>query len=360
MPTRVPSTSPLRAPSLTVPSAANVIAGPPVPPLDRVKLFDADEWEEFVLEWADSLSERYECVERHGGPGDLGCDVVAYVRDGGGTWDNFQCKHYNRRLTPGDVWLEIAKLVVHTQQGSLSIPEHYVFVAPQGAGTTLAKQLRRPDEMRSGLLAAWHKSCRTRIFSGMPVELDEDLRAYIAEFDFSIFSAMPPLRLIDEHAETRWHVARFGSGLPPRPPVATPPFSPTTEEAIYVGELLGAYGEHLGQPVASVSDLDSHAQLAEHFDDARIAFYSAESLRVFSRDTLPPGSFGALQEDVQFGIKDDVRYAHPDGYARVQAATKTAQSLALSGHALGSAASVRDRHGICHQLANDGRLRWTT
>jgi hypothetical protein len=171
---------------------------------------------------------------------------------------------------------------------------------------------------------------------------------------------MPPLQLIDEHAETRWHVARFGSALPPRPPVPAPPSSPTTDEATYVGELLGAYGEHLDQAVASVSDLDGHHSLAEHFDDARIAFYSAESLRVFSRDTLPPGSFNALQDDVHVGIKDDVRYSHSDGYERVRAATRTAQSLALAGHALGSTASVRDRHGICHQLANDGKVRWTT
>jgi hypothetical protein len=360
VPERVPSTSPLRAPSAMTPSSANVIAGPPVAAIDRLKLFDAGQWEKFVLEWADSLRTRYESVEQHGGPNDLGCDVVAYLRDGAGTWDNYQCKHYDHRLTPGDVWTEIAKLLVHTHRGALSVPERYVFVAPQGAGTTLAKLLRRPDQLRADLVDVWDKKCRTRITSGAPVELDDALRAYIASFDFSIFSALPPLRLLDEHAQTRWYIARFGSGLPPRPAIPAPPAAPTAEEVVYVGELLGAYGEYLGRQLGSASDLKGNAVLAEHFGDARIAFYSAEGLRVFSRDTLPPRSFDALQDDVYAGIKNEVHHPHPDGYTRVLAVTKTAQSLALTAHALSNATTVRDRHGICHQLANDGKVRWTT
>lgn len=360
MPPRVPSTSPLPVPSAPVPSGSDVIAGPPIAAIDRLKLYNGGQWEQFVLEWADSLRSQYESVEQHGGAGDLGCDVVAYLRNGEGAWDNYQCKHYDHRLAPGDVWPEIGKLVVHTHRGALSVPQAYVFVAPQGAGTKLAKLLRQPDALRAGLLEAWDKTCRTRIASGAPVELDDALRAYIDAFDFSVFSALPPLRLIDEHARTRWHVARFGSGLPARPAAPTPPPAPAMEEAKYVGELLGAYAEHVGTPVASVADLDAHVPLAEHFGDARIAFYSAEGLRLFSRDTLPPGSFARLQDDVHAGIKDDVRHPHADGYARLLAATKTAQSLALSAHALANAATVPDRHGICHQLANDGKVRWTT
>ena len=355
----VPSTSPLRAPSASSPSGTDVIAGPLVAPIDRLKLFDPTQWEEFVLEWADSLRARYASVERYGGPGDLGCDVVAYLA-AGGAWENYQCKHYDHRLAPGDVWPEIGKLLVHTQRGALSVPQRYVFVAPQGAGTTLSKLLKRPDELRDGLKDAWARRCRTGIVSGATIELEGALLAHVEAFDFSIFSALPPLRLLDEHAQTRWYVARFGSGLPPRPPIPTPPATPASEEAVYVGELLGAYAGHVGRPIGSSADLVGLEVLAEHFSDARIAFYSAEGLRVFSRDTLPPGSFDALQDDVHVGIRDDVLFAHADGYARVLAATRTAQSLALTAHALGNTATVRDRRGICHQLANDSKVRWTT
>jgi hypothetical protein len=360
MSARVPFTAPLPAPSAPVPSGTDVVAGPLIPPIDHLKLYDGERWEQFVLEWADALRAEYEAIEQHGGAGDLGCDVVAYLRGGAGAWANYRCKHYDHRLTPSDIWVEIAKLIVHTQRGTLTVPRRYVFVAPQGAGTKLAKLLRKPDELRVGLLAAWDKNCRTRVTSGAPIELDGALRAYIDAFDFSVFSALPPLRLIEEHAQTRWHVARFGSGLPARPPAAAPPPAPVPTEAGYVDELLGAYGEHVGAAIGSVAELDAHASLAEHFGDSRIAFYSAEGLRVFSRDTLPPGSFARLQDDVHAGIKNDVRHPHADGYARVLAATKTAQSLALTAHALGTSATVPDRHGICHQLANDGKVRWTT
>jgi hypothetical protein len=91
---------------------------------------------------------------------------------------------------PGDVWPEIGKLVVHAYRGALSVPERYVFVAPQGAGTKLARLLRQPDAPRAGLMDGWDKNCRMRIVSGTPVELDEVLRAYIDAFDFSILSAL--------------------------------------------------------------------------------------------------------------------------------------------------------------------------
>ena len=359
LPDRVPETQLLAAPSAPPPASDAVLAGPLIPAIKRLEVMSPEEWEQFVLEWADWLRERYESVERHGGAQDLGCDVVAYLRDGDGAWDNYQCKHYASRLTPSDIWVEIGKLIYHTRLGALTVPKRYVFVAPKGAGTKLAKLLKRPDELRAGLIETWETKCRTRIASDL-VELDEDLRAYIDAFDFSLFSAVPPLTVLDEHAQTRWHIARFGSGLPQRPTIPTPPRAPADDEAVYVAELLSAYGDYVGKAVAAIAELEPHTDLAEHFDDSRIAFYSAEGLRVFSRDTLPPGSFEALKDDVHAGIKNDLRQPHPDGYARVIAATMTAQSLALTAHALGNTATIPDRHGLCHQLANDGKVKWKT
>ena len=94
------------------------------------------------------------------------------ISRGGGAWDNYQCKHYDHRLAPGDVWPEIGKLLVHTHRGALSVPQRYVFVAPQGAGTTLSKLLKRPDELRDGLKDAWARRCRTGIVSGATIELE--------------------------------------------------------------------------------------------------------------------------------------------------------------------------------------------
>jgi hypothetical protein len=190
------------------------------------------------------------------------------------------------------------------------------------------------------------------------VELDTTLRTYLDGLDFGIFDAVPPLRIIDEHAKTRWHVVRFGGGLPPRPQPDEPPVTLTSREATYVRSLLDAYCDHLKRKLATIEDLSNESDLLDHFGDSRLEFYSAESLRAFSRDTLPPGEFDKLQDEVHSGIKDEIRGDHPDGYRRVVAVVKTARFLPLSDHALHSQVSIRDRAGICHQLSNDKKVRW--
>ena len=103
-----------------------------------------------------------------------------------------------------------------------------------------------------------------------------------------------------------------------------------------------------------------YVNLGEHFNDSRLEFYSAEALRAFSRDSLPPGAFDDLQDEVHGGIKDELRGEHADGYRCVMAVTKTARLLPISGHPLTDRLSVRDRAGICHQLANDKKVKWTS
>lgn len=356
----LPPTFPLPSPPAPAAcaSADLVLAGHPIPAIDRVKLFSDRQWEDFVLEWADSLRERYERVDRCGGAGDMGRDVIATIKGGSGAWDNYQCKHYRDSLKPTDIWIELGKLAFYTRRGDYTYPRRYYFIAPQGAGTKLSNLMKKPADLRAGLIANWDAYCREAITTTQTVELDAALKAHIDGLDFSIFDAIPPLRIIDGHSKTRWHVARFGGGLPARPPPLAPPVIPGGTETVFVRELYRAYGDHLKRDVTDVADLAQSGDLREHFGDARLEFYSAESLRTFSRDTLPPGEFEKLQEEVHSGIRDEVRGDHADGYRRVVAVVKTARTLPLAGHALHVRMSVRDHGGICHQLANDGKVRW--
>lgn len=358
---RVPPPVPIPQPPAPSPGlAADIVAsGPTVHPEDRVRLFSADQWERFVQEWVDSLREAYELVERCGGAGDMGRDVIATVNGGKGAWDNYQCKHYQKALTPGDVWVELGKLAYYTLKGEYSYPRRYYFVAPQGVGPKLSNLLRKPGELRDGLLANWNKACRTEITKTEVVECDAAMKAHIASLDFSIFQAVPLLRIIDGHAKTRWHVARFGGGLPPRPETLVPPSVPAANEAVFVAELRRAYADHLKQDVKDIDGgLAVRDDLREHFHDARVEFYSAEGLRTFSRDTLPQGEFDKLQDEVHSGIKDEERADQADGYRRVLAVVKTARALQLTSNPLTTRIHNRDRGGICHQLANDGKVRW--
>lgn len=351
---------PLPAPSASPGVTADVVAtGLTIPPIERIRIFSDRQWEEFVLEWADSLRDRYARVERCGGGGDMGRDVLAFDKTDPTVWDNYQCKHYRDPLGPRAIWVELGKLAYYSSIGEYSYPRRYTFVAPQGAGTKLSNLLRKPDRLKAQLIDNWNSHCRTAITSRMAIDLDPALSSHIDGLDFSIFEAIPPLQLIDEHARTRWYSARFGGGLPARPAVEAPPVVVADHEVNYVRALLEAYGDHLKAPVLSAADLAASTDLGEHFSDSRLEFYSAEALRAFSRDTLPPDAFEVLQEEVHGGIKDELRGEHTDGYRRVMAVTKTARLLPIIGHPLTDRLSVRDRAGICHQLANDMKVKWT-
>jgi hypothetical protein len=353
----IPPIEPLPEPAVPPVAPATVAAGPLIAPIDRIKLFGPTEWEEFVVEWAESLKASYAEVGRLGGPGDQGRDVIGIADDG--SWDNYQCKHYGHPLAPSQVWTELGKLLYYTYTGAFARPRQYFFVAPQGVGTTLSNLLRQPERLRQGLLDNWATYCEANITATENISLDNGLREYINAFDFAIFGTIAPHRLLDGHAKTRWHVARFGGGLPTRPTPELPPATPTPAEARYVRALLDAYSDHLRQSVDALEDLPDESPLGSHFADARREFYSAEALRAFSRDTLPRGSFEELQDQVYSGISDELRDDHDDGYRRVRAVVKTARTLALDGHALNTSMTPRDRGGICHQLANDGTIeKW--
>lgn len=58
------------------------------------------------------------------------------------------------------------------------------------------------------------------------------------------------------------------------------------------------------------------------------------------------------------GIKYTVNRDFPSGYDRVLAVCEQAVSTQISDHPLRDALHPADRTGICHQLANDGRVAW--
>ena len=105
--------------------------------------------------------------------------------------------------------------------------------------------------------------------------------------------------------------------------------------------------------------LEKWPSLKSHFNRQREAFYHAETLRVFLRDKVEPGTFERLQGEIRAGVVDTCDSPYGDGYQRVCAVTKAAQDMQLTANPISPIAQVQDRHGICHQLANEDRLKWT-
>jgi len=180
-------------------------SGPSIVPIERLKLFSSSDWEGFVNEWASSLGS-YQLVERTSGSGDMGCDVIGTVAPmiPDSIWDNYQCKHYDHALAPTEIWIELAKFCYYTFVGAYSIPRRYLFVAPRGVGTKLARLLKKPAELKAGLLAVWAEKCAHDLIKGRTIELDDALQTHINAIDFSLFGHVPPLELIEGHAKTRY------------------------------------------------------------------------------------------------------------------------------------------------------------
>lgn len=338
-------------------TATSVATGPYIAPIDRVKCMSASDWETFILEWAHSLKSDYADVEKHAGAGDMGLDVVAYVSKSPEVWDNYQCKHYHQKLSPSDIWLELGKLCYYTFRGDYNPPRKYFFVSPEGPTVGLSKLLRKPEQLRKDLIAKWDTTCRKQITSKQEIKLEGKLLLHINSFDFSNISNASILQIIEQHARTPHHVARFGGGLKPRPTPPPPPAAITDEEATYIRALLDAYEERLKISLQSHANLTDQS-LAEHLSRSRREFYCAEALKAFSRENVPTGTFEQLMTDVYDGIIDVVNGNHTDAYERILAVVKQAKALNISSHALASCIRSADLGGICHQLANEKRVKW--
>ena len=188
-----------------------------------------------------------------------------------------------------DVVAEVGKLLYYGSQGEFSLPDEYFFVAPQGPGTALVNCLQK-GTLRAELVKRWDKECSTTIAKGKAIPLAA-VQDMINKFDFSRVSVLPPLHVIRGHQQTKYFAFRFGGGLPGRVlPIPKPPGSVQLNEQVYIKKLLDAYEDEKKTPFPTVASVQAGApELAKHLDRSREQFFSAESLRAFSRDNVPTG-----------------------------------------------------------------------
>lgn len=346
----------------TMLSEGQLRSGPPIDPITRVLVYDAAEWEKFVEEWVSHcLKPKYTKVLRFSGAGDKGIDIAGFADAGllAGVWDNYQCKHYNTTIPPSVAWPDIGKILWYSFTGAYKPPRAYYFIAPRGTGTTLTQLLSNAPSLKQRVKEVWDKNIKDAITDTQPVALDGAFATFVDEFDFSIFKPISIREVIEQHRTSPYFIPRFGGGLPPRPTPSGPPDEIDVSESGYVSKLLDAYADHTKEGVPDVETLKKWKPLSEHFSRQRECFYHAESFRVFVRDKVEPGTFEGLQEEVYQGVVDTCGETHADGLACVNAVMQVAQTISLDAHPLGPSAYVRDRRGICHQLANEDKLKWT-
>lgn len=355
--TRPPQLLDIPAPSAAT-SPAPSLAGPPVPPAQRVYFYSPNDWEIFITEWATGLTTSYRQIKQLGGTGDRGVDVAAFNTDRGleDSWDCYQAKHYADPLKLSDAIPEMLKLFRGVVEKYYVLPDKYVFTAPRGCGSSLNRLLSKPTELQNKFLGAIDsRAAATRAVDEVTLQAIRDLAE---TSDFSIFRSLELNEMLEVHRRTPHYAARFGTSLPARPPVGQTPETPTHSEAIYVQKLVDVYKEQEPTTCLDTASVTTHAKYGAHLQRQREAFYSAEALRLYARDSVPDGTFELLQGDVYTGVIDTTEAPYATGMDRLRAVLTQSGQLDLGAHSLISVSRIEDRQGICHQLANVDRLTW--
>ncbi|MEK5505717.1 ABC-three component system protein [Paenibacillus sp. FSL P4-0113] len=333
----------------------------PIPPLQRVKNFSPEEFEAFIGEWAISCAKQlYKDVYRIGSSGDMGRDVIGEYADG--SCDYYQCKRYEGKLTPSEYWLEFGKLCYYTFNKDIPMPKKYYIISSQGIGAKLLRIIKNPEEIRKGLIEQWDTKCCKGIISGQKIDLKGSLLDYVKNFDFNVVDTYSIEKIIEEHRKTNYFYFRFGGTIKPqRGRKVLPPNIPEQNEFNYVNKVLAAYSQYKRIAV-DLNMLQTIPELLTDFNDNRINFYSAESLKRSIRDIFAnEDHFGVLKSEMHSGIKDFMKSDFKDGYKKLiktmHESTRVNLSVSIIDRELHFITN-EDRKGICHHLANEDQINW--
>jgi hypothetical protein len=304
--------------------SADLLAGIQLVPVRRLRAFPPDDLENVVRHWLhEGIRGKYHRLIRFGGPGDKGRDVAGYTSaEPGCEWDNYQCKQYDKKLTPALIWPELGKLVYWVTEGSYTVPRNYLFVAPLGISNPTRELLDDHDRLRAGLAKNWGTSCANLC---PYTEIEQVLQSFAFAFDVATAED-----IVDGLEGTAIYPVFFGGGLSkPRPVDTPPPSEVAAHELTYITRLVEAYDDHCPHGVSDLDAASAHEEYGPHLRDSRRDFYCAESLREFSKDVLvEPDDFESLQEQVYDGVKYTILREFSTGYDRVLAVCEHATEFA--------------------------------
>jgi hypothetical protein len=321
-------------------------------------VYNADDWEDFTVEWVRAFGtwngRPYLRVKRMGGAGDRGADVAACLTAQGvaGEWHCYQCKHYSKALTQSDAWPEMVKIFTAKVLGEYELPTRYVFVAPK-IGPVLDRRLLNPPKLQQDFLDAWDKAD-----SKLGADLDPAVRQAVEDLarqtDFSMFEAADIENILELHAATPHHVRRFPKPLPPRPAASPAPAEQRADEAVYVQKLLDVYNQTYGLSLQTLVQVRDHQAVNRKMARHREAFFHAESLRVFARESVPEETYKAIEKDLYDAVVDIEDRDYASGQHRLDAVMDAAAAHNPNPHnILSSVVKVIDLKGLCHHLANE-------
>ncbi|WP_313411298.1 ABC-three component system protein [Sphingobacterium multivorum] len=157
---------------------------------------------------------------------------------------------------------------------------------------------------------------------------------------------------------------RFGGGLKKFReiiPEATVEIQP--KELVYTSQLFAVYSENIASSISSITELEAASvDLHNHFKEQRKSFYCAETLETFSRENFPeadPLPFEELKDEAYNIATTNLLCAmDKSGLERLLSVTKGVKQQSFASNPLFQEIKVQDKEGICHHLANEGKVQW--
>lgn len=326
----------------------------------RLQEISDTELEEFIELWIERKSQKYLNVERIGAANDRGRDVIAFLSQQRheGPWDLYQCKRKTRggKLGTPEAITELGKLFYHHVNGAYrTLPNEYVFVAPRGIVGPLRDLILNPSTLGPHLIDHWDEHCAHRITDKQHVPLTPKIRAAIKGYDFSRVSYLTA-SLIVKDAAAAPALSKVLGLIPDEAPPGVAPDAIQLEELKYLDQLREVYSEAAGIGFASAEAVLAHDQFGDDLRLQRTRFFDAASFGRFHRDNTAPGALETFRSDVYHGVVEVHREQYATLLHRLDAVMKHAGQLPVS--LLGRLARIPVRQGMCHHLANEGRLRW--
>ncbi len=174
-----------------------------------------------------------------------------------------------------------------------------------------------------------------------------------------MFEAADIDNILELHATTPHHVRRFPAQLKPRPEAEPAPAEQRADEAVYVQKLLDVYNEKYGLSLETLAQAREHERINRHLSRQREAFFHADALRLFARDSVPEATYNKIETNLYNAVVDIEDRDYDCGHDRLDAVIGAAAAHQPNPHnILAAVVEVIDLKGLCHHLANDHKLTW--
>ncbi len=185
--------------------------------------------------------------------------------------------------------------------------------------------------------------------------LNRSNKAAVGKYDMEVAAEIAP----DDIALLNKIYSKY-----PRPREMVVPNEPTDEELAYITQLLEAYAEAAGVTELSRSALSGYPKYNNDLRQRRKEYYAAETIRRGTREVFKESDadqFELLKEETYDGIFDIHSQDYKSGYDRLLKVMTQVSSIQINKCSLSKLPEWignKEKKGVCHILANDGRISW--